>query len=179
MCLFKANVNNFPKKRTQAVTSTVNYCSTRNFSALGLSEKMTFSVLWDGGGMSIGWVSESYCKHDRLLRTGKQLALNVRTVSGEKLAQYFCIMENFINLSPSSFLFYSRPHTWHFNILLTDFFLYFISSSYENIQANLLYSIFPLSKSVFSGLIVPFHLDYLLPWLCMQLVRLSLWINIH
>ena len=49
-------------------------------------------------------------------------ALNVRTVSGEKLASVFYIMENFINLSPSSFLFYSLPHTWHFNILLTDFF---------------------------------------------------------
>ena len=72
----------------------------------------------------------------------------------------------FYKLSPSSFLFYSLPHTWHFNILLTDFFLYFISSSYENIQANLLYSIFLLSKSVFSGLIVPFHSDDLLPWLC-------------
>ena len=62
--------------------------------------------------------------NDRFLRTGKQLALNVRTVSGEKLAQSFCIMENFINLSPSFFIFYSLPHTWHFNILLTDFFFF-------------------------------------------------------
>lgn len=59
-CLFKANVNNFPKKRTQAVTSTVNYCPIGNSSALELWENSIQCVL--GWGRRIGWVSESYCQ---------------------------------------------------------------------------------------------------------------------
>lgn len=91
--------SNFPKERTQVVTPTVNYCSAKNSCALELSEQMTFSMCWDGGGGGTGWLSESYCTRQAPAHW-QAVAPSVRTVAGEKLASVFCIMENFINQSP-------------------------------------------------------------------------------
>lgn len=63
---------NFPKERTQAVTPTINYHFVNKFFALELSEQMTFSVYWDGGGKGTGWLSESYYTSDSFLHIGKQ-----------------------------------------------------------------------------------------------------------
>lgn len=145
-------------KRIHATTATFNYCSTKNPFALELSEQVAFSMCWDWGGVSTGWVSESSSTSGRFLHIGKQLFW-ASGLSREKLASVFYIMENFINLRPFSFPFYSLPSTLHFSILLIDFLTPYIPAmkSYKVTVFNV-----SIGKICICVLILPFHSDYLL-----------------
>ena len=167
-CLFKANVNNFPKKRTQAITSTVNYCPIGNSSALELSEKIASSVFWDGGGVSgespkatVKWQVPAYWQ-----AAGSERQDCVWGETGSVLLHHGKFYKSM-----------SLPHTWHFNILLTDIFsftLYHLPMK----TYKLIYSIqfFHHQNLCFPASLFPFiHITCFLDFAC----RLSLWINIH
>lgn len=120
VCLLKM-LRNFPKERTEAVTPTINYCSTKNSFALELRSK--WHLVYTGMGEE-GALGDS--QKATIQVTGSCTLASSRSECQDcvlgKISFSLLHHGKFYEPKSFSFPFYLFPHSWHFKILPTDFF---------------------------------------------------------